>query len=139
MSSPRFISFLEEYILFLPDLIFFVVFYHFNWLNLTTQNQKRSLPLYNAVTNYDKNTNDSNWHNLPPFYERCCNLIGCATCSLFVYKYWVKCVARMISYYSMKKWACLIAEIWKTLLFRMQLDQSLSIAVHDRNFEPINS
>ena len=40
MSSPRFISFLEEYILFLPDLIFFVVFYHFNWLNLTTQNQK---------------------------------------------------------------------------------------------------
>ena len=40
MSSPRFISFLEEYILFLSDLIFFVVFYHFNWLNLTTQNQK---------------------------------------------------------------------------------------------------
>ena len=40
MSSPRFISFLEEYILFLPELIFFVVFYHFNWLNLTTQNQK---------------------------------------------------------------------------------------------------
>ena len=40
MSSPRFISFLEEYILFLPDLIFFVVFYHFNWLNLTTQNKK---------------------------------------------------------------------------------------------------
>ena len=35
MSPHRFISFLEEYILFLPDLIFYVVFYHFNLSYLT--------------------------------------------------------------------------------------------------------
>ena len=64
-----------------------------------------SLPICTTVTRIMKIVKGLmiiNDISLPPFYERCCNPIGYATYYLVFYRYRVKSVAPMISYYSIR-------------------------------------
>lgn len=96
-------------------LIFFVVFYHFSWLYLISRKQNVVTAYFqcsdeNNENNY-KSCNDNKWHKSTTV------LWSYATYYLVFYRYRVKSVAPMISYYSIRHESALLIRFKKLCFF----------------------